>query len=147
MAMLLIGNQYTDRMVGELDSFPAEVRRIGGNTAFRLLWGAHDGDVLIAPRAPSPEFVGYALGLVGVDPASVAVLVPRPGGFGTDVLSADRLRNADFQAQLRDRIDASTVSQVLPFYFDNAAASWSRRSGSATRLRASRSSGRTARKC
>jgi hypothetical protein len=122
MATLLIGNQYTDRMVGELASFPAEVRRVGGNTAYRLLWGAHDGDVLIAAREPSPEFLRYALGLVGVDPASVTVVVPRPGRFGTDVLSADRLLNADFQAQLRDRIDTAAISRVLPFYFDNAAA-------------------------
>lgn len=122
MATLLIGNQYTDQMVGELDSFPPEVRRVGGNTALRLLWGAHQGDILIAPQAASPAFLRYALGLVGVDPDSVSVLVPPPGRFGADVLSADRLRHEGFRTELHERIAESEVTRVLPFYFDNAAA-------------------------
>ncbi|GAA4539557.1 preATP grasp domain-containing protein [Amycolatopsis samaneae] len=122
MPSLLIGNQYTEQMVGELESLPEGIRRVGGNTAGRLLWAARPGDIVVVPQPLNPELHRYVFELLNIAPDSVQVVVPPPGRFGTDVLSADRLLGSDFREQLKEHVKAANTGQVTPFYFDSTIA-------------------------
>ncbi|CAL9639675.1 hypothetical protein SUDANB120_06304 (plasmid) [Streptomyces sp. enrichment culture] len=122
MATLIISNQRTEEMVGDLDSLTPEYRRYVGNQAQRMAWCLSEGDVLVLPTAPDEEFLRHVTGQLGIDRDAVRVLVPPPGRYGEGVLSRDRLCGEAFVGELREAVAAHGVDQVLPFHFDSSVA-------------------------
>jgi hypothetical protein len=115
---LIVSNQRTDEMIGDLGSLTPEYRRYVAGQAQRMVWLAEPGDVLVLPVELDEEFLSYVAGLKGIDRASWAVLVPPVGRLGEDVLSRDRLEDAGFVARLRDAVREHAVRTILPFHFD-----------------------------
>ncbi|KXK63665.1 hypothetical protein AWW66_01485 [Micromonospora rosaria] len=118
MTTLIIGNSRTAEMVGDLAALTPAQRRGGGWIAQRMLWFARDGDVLVLPFAPPPEYLSYVTGLTGTDPASLTVVVPPPGSLGPDILTPDRLTDPGFLARLRDALGDRPPHGILAVYKD-----------------------------
>lgn len=134
VAKIIVGNSRTDEMVGPLDSLSAEERRLGGCVAQRLLWFAGDGDMVILPWLPRPEYLTYVTGLTRTDPDSLTLLAPPPGRFGIDLLTADRICDAGFLRQVRLAMDERGVDEVLAVYKDPGITDFTRAVGTAAAL-------------
>lgn len=109
-------------MVGELAALSPLEREAGGASALRMLWFAHDGDVLLLPRSPRPEYLDYVTGLTGTDPSSLTVLVPPAGELGSDLLTPDRTADPDFREQVCRAVRERGIRQVLAVFKDVAVA-------------------------
>ncbi|MFI0507501.1 peptide ligase PGM1-related protein [Streptomyces albogriseolus] len=129
MPTLIISNQRTEEMVGDLELLDPEYRLYVGNQAQRMAWCLQGGDVLVLPMAVSEEFLSYVTAALGIARDSVEVLVPPPGRLGEGVLSQDRLTDEGFLAALRDAVQTHGVDRVLPFHFDSSVAELTRTLG------------------
>ncbi|WP_123605135.1 peptide ligase PGM1-related protein [Micromonospora sp. Llam0] len=118
MTTLIIGNSRTSEMAGDLAALTPAQLRSGGCVAQRMLWFARDGDVLVLPFAPPPEYVSYVTGLTGTDAASLTLMVPPPGGLGSDLLTPDRLTDPGFLAALRRALGDGPPGEILAVYKD-----------------------------
>ncbi|MEW2544916.1 peptide ligase PGM1-related protein [Streptomyces sp. NPDC047002] len=118
MPKLIVSNQRTDELIGDLASLTPDYRRYVAGQAQRMIWLAEPGDVLVLPVEPDPEFLAYIAGLKGLDPSGWTVVVPPVGRLGTDVLSRDRLLGAEFVSRLRKAVEERGVRTILPFHFD-----------------------------
>lgn len=118
MPKLIVSNQRTDEMIGDLGTLPPEYRRYVAGQAQRMIWLAEPGDVFVLPVALDEEFLSYVARLKGIDRASWTVVVPPAGRLGEDVLSRDRLEDPGFVARLRAAVHAHDVRTILPFHFD-----------------------------
>ncbi|MFJ3825565.1 preATP grasp domain-containing protein [Streptomyces nodosus] len=118
MPKLIVSNQRTDEMIGDLGTLPPEYRRYVAGQAQRMVWLAEPGDVFVLPVELDEEFLSYVARLKGIDRASWTVVVPPVGRLGEDVLSRDRLEDAEFVTRLRSVVRAHDVRTILPFHFD-----------------------------
>ncbi|MFD7882886.1 peptide ligase PGM1-related protein [Streptomyces bauhiniae] len=122
MATLIISNQRTEEMVGDLELLDPDYRRYVGNQAQRMAWCLQDGDVLVLPVAADEAFLRYVTETLGLARDSVRVIVPPSGRVGEGLLSRDRLVDEGFLAELREAVAAHGVDRVLPFHFDRSVA-------------------------
>lgn len=129
MTTLIISNQRTEEMVGDLELLDPEYRRYVGNQAQRMAWCLAPGDVLVLPMAADEEYLRYVTGLLKVDRSSVRVIVPPTGLLGEGLLSRDRLTDEAFLAELRQAVRDHGVDRVLPFHFDSSVAALTRTLG------------------
>ncbi|MEU9170257.1 peptide ligase PGM1-related protein [Streptomyces sp. NPDC048420] len=118
MPKLIVSNQRTDEMIGDLGTLPPEYRRYVAGQAQRMIWLADPGDVFVLPVELDEEFLSYVARLKGIDRASWTVVVPPVGRLGEDVLSRDRLEDPEFVDRLRIAVREHDVRTVLPFHFD-----------------------------
>ncbi|TWF93846.1 peptide ligase PGM1-related protein [Saccharopolyspora dendranthemae] len=121
MATVIISNQRTEEMVGDLELLDPDYRRYVGNQAMRMAWCLQEGDVLVLPMPADEEFLRYVAESLGIDRDSVHVIVPPVGRAGEGVLSRDRLNDERFLAELRAATTGG-VDRVLPFHFDGSVA-------------------------
>ncbi|MBX7269060.1 hypothetical protein KIF24_25555 [Micromonospora sp. Llam7] len=126
MTTLYIGNSFNEALVGDLSQLDPLDRRIGGNLSCRLVWSMEPGDLLVSPQPISDEFLAYASRLKGVPVTAADVVVPPPGRFGDDVLTADRLRGARFVDELRAMVAGRGLDCIVPYCYDQIIASLSR---------------------
>jgi hypothetical protein len=129
VSTLYIGNSYNETLVGDLSRFDREERQIGGNVSCRLIWLMGPGDVLVSPQRISEEFLAYVSRVRGARITSADVLVPPPGQFGEDVLTADRLRGAQFLDELRAVTAGRGLDRIVPYCYDQTIARLARRAG------------------
>jgi hypothetical protein len=119
---LIVGNTRTVEMVGELAALSALERQSGGCAAFRLLWFARPGDIVVLPSWPRAEFLDYVTGMTGIEPSDLLLLVPPPGALGADLLTPDRTADPGFRHQLAEAVRQRSADQVLAVYKDVALA-------------------------
>ncbi|MBT1672839.1 peptide ligase PGM1-related protein [Curtobacterium flaccumfaciens] len=70
MSRILIGNRGASDAIGEWGK-PVE-----GWWSQRIIWSVKDGDVVILPHAPDPDFLAYALNVLNVDRKQVRIITP-----------------------------------------------------------------------
>jgi hypothetical protein len=114
MPRLLIGNEFNEDRAGLAD---AKQKRTGW-WAQRLLWFAHDGDVLVLPVAPDETYLRYVTSLTKTNPASLALLVPPAGEMGVGVLSPDRMLEPRFVEQVGKLAAQHGVDEVMSLHPD-----------------------------
>lgn len=119
MSKLIISNQRTEEMVGDLGSLSPSYRAYVGNQAQRMAWCLQEGDVLVLPVAPDDHFLDYVAEQLRIDRLSIDVIVPQAGSYGDGILSRDRLLDPGFLARLRRSVAARDVREVFPFHFDS----------------------------
>lgn len=119
MGKLIISNQRTEEMVGDLDLLDPKYRDYIGNQAMRIAWCLQAGDILVLPVEPPAGFLKYVTSNLGIDERSIQVLVPQAGSFGRGMLSRDRLLNSTFLQQLRAAVELTEIDTVMPFHFDS----------------------------
>ncbi|OPF73158.1 hypothetical protein VT50_0228840 [Streptomyces antioxidans] len=129
MTTLIISNQRTEEMVGDLDILDADYRLYTGNQAQRMAWCLREGDVLVLPMGMKEGFLEYVVSHLRFSPHSVRVLTPPPGSMGDGILSRDRLLEKDFLAELREVVRLAGVDRVLPFHFESVVAVLARELG------------------
>ncbi|MFF7476911.1 peptide ligase PGM1-related protein [Streptomyces sp. NPDC008092] len=129
MAKMIVSNQRTEEMVGNLEILSPEYRQYVGNQAQRMAWSLQDGDVLVLPMTPDEYFLGYVTGLLGIDRTAIEVIVPASGRHGDGILSRDRLMDPEFYGRLERTVRASDICEVFPFHFDSTVAALSRKLG------------------
>ncbi|MEV0191056.1 peptide ligase PGM1-related protein [Kitasatospora purpeofusca] len=113
MTTLCIANNRTEEMVGDLTGMSPLEQRFAGCGAQRMLWWAEDGDVLVLPWGPDPDYLAYVTGLTGVRAGSLTFVVPPPGALGDQMLTTDRLADPAFRAELGRVVSGRSVKQVL----------------------------------
>lgn len=118
MTTLIIGNSRTEEMVGQLAALTPVERRFGGSAAMRLLAFVEPGDVVVLPYPPAADYLAYLTALLGVDANSFSVLCPPPGALGTELLTADRLADADFREQVRTAVCERGIDRLFAVYKD-----------------------------
>ncbi|MEU9730636.1 peptide ligase PGM1-related protein [Streptomyces sp. NPDC048002] len=123
MAKLIVSNQRTEEMVGDLQILSPEYREYLGNQAQRMTWSLQEGDVLVLPVQPSERFLDYVTGLLNIDRETVEVVVPPTGSYGAGLLSRDRLLNEEFLQELQRIVTAHGIREIFPFHFDTTIAS------------------------
>ncbi|MBE7702231.1 hypothetical protein H9623_18220 [Oerskovia sp. Sa1BUA8] len=121
MPKVIIPN-VPEEMVGDISRIPVEKRRAFGLGSQRLLWYAEDGDVVVLPTEPTPEFVAHVTSLTGVAPETLRFVSPPPGVHGGDILTADRLVDPRLVADLREALVDRAVDSVVCIYSDLAVA-------------------------
>ncbi|MFD3688779.1 peptide ligase PGM1-related protein [Nocardiopsis sp. NPDC058631] len=119
MATLIIVN-VPEEMVGDIGRIPVEKRRAFGLGAQRMLWYAEDGDVLVLPSPPGPDFMDHVTGLTGTRASTLRFVIPPPGRFGPDILTADRLVDPVFLRDLAKTLADRPVDRIICTYSDLA---------------------------
>jgi hypothetical protein len=114
MSTLLIANNRTEAMVGELVALTETERRIAGCGAHRALWLARDSDVVVLPWLPEKDYLDYVSSWTGTRHATLRLLAPPPGVLGADLLTRDRLADPEFLARLRETIADLVIDEVVP---------------------------------
>src|SRR3954469_25602523 len=102
---LIIANTRTEEMNGDLSRLSGAERTGGAWGAQAMLWFATDGDVVVLPWLPPPALLAYVTGLTRTDPRSLTLLAPSPGDLGEDLLTPDRMADAELRAELRKALD------------------------------------------
>lgn len=118
MTTLIICNTRTEEMVGNLAALTPAQLEIAGHSAQAILWFAVDGDIVVIPRLPRPEYLAYVTELTCTDPASLTILAPPPGAFGTGMPTPDRMADPEFRGRLRTALRGRNIDQVLAVYKD-----------------------------
>ncbi|MGW6915336.1 preATP grasp domain-containing protein [Kitasatospora sp. NPDC054939] len=113
MTTLHLGNNRTEEMVGDLSGMSPLELGFAGCGAQRMLWFAEDGDVVVLPWGPDPDYLAYVTGLTGTRPERLAFVVPPPGPQGSEVLTPDRLADPGFRDELRRALDGRPLDRVL----------------------------------
>ena len=121
MLRILIGNDFNEHLRDDRGWATWWVQR--------LAWFARDGDLLVLPVAPQQAFFDHVTSLTGTDLASLRFVVPPAGRHGDAALTADRLADPRFVADLRAAIGGRPVDTVFPLWPDAAVARLSRRLG------------------
>jgi biotin carboxylase len=121
MARLLIGNDFNEDLRDD--------RKFAGWWVQRLAWFAEDGDVLVLPEEPEEFFLDYICGLTGVRRSTLRVVVPPPGQSSRGMLTADRLADPAFLAELGAVTAGRRIESVFPLWPAVAVASLSRALG------------------
>lgn len=129
MGRLLIGNAYSDNLVGDLEAYGDVQRRTAGNYSLRMIWQLEPGDVLVLPQEPGPDFLAYVLSLKRLARSEVSIVVPPAGRFGTDVVSSDRLLDPQLLDHLRMLVTSKGLDRVVAYSFDRAVATLARHLG------------------
>ncbi|MPY57501.1 preATP grasp domain-containing protein [Streptomyces spongiae] len=129
MPTLIVSNQRTEEMVGDLELLDPDYRRYVGNQAQRMAWCLREGDILVLPMPADEEFLRYVADSLGIERDSVRVIVPPAGRVGEGLLSRDRLTDEGFLAELREAVAAQGTDRVLPFHFDSTVAELTRMLG------------------
>ncbi|MFJ9555269.1 peptide ligase PGM1-related protein [Nocardiopsis sp. NPDC101807] len=119
MTALIVVN-VPEEMVGDIGRIPVEKRRAFGLGAQRMLWYAEDGDVLVLPSRPSADFMDYVTGLTGTRASTLRFVIPPPGRFGPDILTADRLVDPVFLRDLEKALADRPVDRITCTYSDLA---------------------------
>ncbi|ELP61729.1 peptide ligase PGM1-related protein [Streptomyces turgidiscabies] len=122
MAKLIISNQRTEEMVGDLQILSPEYREYLGNQAQRMAWSMQEGDVLVLPVLPGERFLRYVTDLLHIDRGTIEVVVPPAGHYGAGILSRDRLMNEDLLRQLKHLVASHGIGEIFPFHFDSTIA-------------------------
>lgn len=78
----------------------------------RVVWFAHDGDVIVLSDEPDRRFLRYATSYTGVDPASLRFLVPPSGRHDGRLLDPESLTSTKFLRVVRDELGDAGVDQV-----------------------------------
>lgn len=118
MTTLIIGNSRTWEMVGDLTALTSDQLRGGGCAAQRMLWFAHDGDVLVLPFAPPADYLEYITHLTATRASALTIVVPPPGDLGTDILTPDRLADPSFLDDLRRALGNRPPTKIFAVYKD-----------------------------
>jgi hypothetical protein len=126
VSTLYIGNSFNEALVGDLRQFDNAERQIGGNLSCRLVWLMERGDIVLSPQRISDEFLAYASGIKDASITAADVIVPPPGRFGEDVLTADRLPRGAFIDDLRALCVARDVDRLVPYCYDQTVAALAR---------------------
>ncbi|GGZ16209.1 hypothetical protein GCM10010387_05900 [Streptomyces inusitatus] len=129
MAKLIISNQRTEEMVGDLQILSPEYREYLGNQAQRMAWSMQEGDVIVLPVLPSEEFLEYVTGLLCIDREKITVIAPPAGRHGAGVLCRDRLLNEELLRRLERLVASHGIREIFPFHFDSTIAAMTRRLG------------------
>lgn len=119
MGNLIISNQRTEEMVGDLDLLDPKYRDYIGNQAMRIAWCLQAGDILVLPVVPPTGFLTYVASYLDIDERSVQIIVPPAGSLGRGMLSRDRLLNSSFIQQLSAAIKLTEIDSITPFHFDS----------------------------
>ncbi|MDN0193983.1 peptide ligase PGM1-related protein [Streptomyces sp. S.PNR 29] len=122
MVRLLVANDFIEDLAGVAD---ARLKK-NGWWAQRLVWFARDDDVLVMTSMPEDDYLDYVTAMTGTRRSTLRVVVPPSGRLGTSVLTADRLMNHDFLADLRAALAGRTIDQVLSLHPDEAVAALAR---------------------
>lgn len=130
MTRLLIASDCAEQLVG----INSAIRRALGWWAQRILWHVRDDDILVLPAEPDPGHLSYIAELTGTRYDSLRVVVPPPGRFGAENLTADRLANAELHRSLKEALAGRPVDAVLPLCADTAVAALARSLGVEDRL-------------
>src|SRR5689334_3759398 len=112
MTTVYVANIQTDEMSGDSAALPDHLKLLAAGRSQRMLWFARDGDVLVAPVAPKPDYVEYVTALTGVRASSLRIVVPPPGHAGERILTADRLADEGFLEELRRALAGRPVDLV-----------------------------------
>lgn len=78
----------------------------------RLVWFAHDGDVVVLPDEPDQRFLNYATSFTGVNPESLRILVPPAGHHAGRLLDPEGLTSAEFLRTVRGVLGKAGLDQV-----------------------------------
>lgn len=113
MTRLLIGNCFTDELAGDPALLPLDSLQTAAASAQLLIWMAEDDDVIVLPEEPESAVIDYVTTLTGTRASTLRVVVPPPGAAGTELLTADRLADADFRAELRKVVGGETLDAVF----------------------------------
>lgn len=122
MTKLIISNQRTEEMVGDLQILSPEYREYLGNQAQRMAWSMQEGDVIVLPVLPGGRFLDYVTDLLRIDRGAIKVVVPPTGRYGAGILSRDRLMNEDLLLQLKHLVASHGIREIFPFHFDSTIA-------------------------
>lgn len=118
MPKLIIGNTRTEGMFGDLAALTPGEREAGGQSALSVLWFADDGDVVVLPWLPRPDYLAYVTKLIRIDSASLTLLVPPSGALGAGLLTADRTADPGFRERLHAAVRDKGVDRVLAVFKD-----------------------------
>lgn len=92
--------------------------RVGTNMSAavqRILWFAHDGDLIVLPAAPDSEYLAHVTGYTGVDPSTLRFHTAPPGEHGSSLLDPLSLLDPAFLASVRADLTVE-VSEVFPLW-------------------------------
>lgn len=128
MTRLLVGNSSNEELTGTHGKATAPW------WAQRLLWFLRDGDVVVLPRPPDPDFLQYVTALTGVHAPTLRIVVPAPGHEGTDRLTADRLATPQLREALTDAVAGRRIDAVVALWPDVSVAALAEALGAAGAL-------------
>lgn len=126
MTRLLVGSCFTEELQGDPDLMSEASLQTANSSAQIILWFAKDDDVLVLPRQPEPATFDQITSLTGVRRDSLRVVVPPPGRTGADLLTADRLADKGFLAELEEVLAGTTVTEIVPLTPDTTVATLAR---------------------
>lgn len=122
MSRLLLGNLYTHDFGGDVAPISDSMARGVAAGSQAIMWFAQSSDVIVLPQVPDPEYVAYLTTMMGVDWASLRIVVPPAAGSSPYFLTRDRLTSAAGLAELRDALAGRTVDQIVALMPDAATA-------------------------
>lgn len=120
MTRLLVGNDFNEDIRGD--------REWTGWWVQRLLWFAQDGDVLVLPSVPEPDFVAYVTGLTGIDARTLRFAAPPPDG-PAEALTPRRLADRDLLHLVSEALAGRSVTDVIALWPDPMIARFARSLG------------------
>lgn len=81
-----------------------------------LVWFARNDDVLVLPEAPQESFLRYVTEHIGVDRATLSVVVPQADGPDPGMLSGHRLADPGLAAAVLAALGDRRVDAVVPVW-------------------------------
>jgi hypothetical protein len=78
----------------------------------RVLWFAHDGDMVVLCDEPDQQFLAHVTSYTGVDPATLRVLVPAAVRHGGRLLDPESLTSDLFVRTARDALGVGGLADV-----------------------------------
>lgn len=114
MPRLLIANDCHEQVVGQQADFSQNL----AIWALRACWYIKNDDIVILPAEPTPGYIPYIADLIGVDYASLRIIVAPPGS--THHLCLDRLQNAELCSAIKEALAGRSIDAIIPLMPDAA---------------------------
>jgi hypothetical protein len=118
MPKLLLANLDNRSMMGDQCRWSPDFYRSSTTLAMRHAWFAEPGDLVVLPRALSPQMQSYIAQTMGYEDGEVSFLAPSLPPDFCGPMGLDILLGAEFLPRLREALDTNAEWKIWPYYFD-----------------------------
>jgi hypothetical protein len=113
MPKIIVINAATEQMSGR--DLSGEQRAMAAMSAWRNIWFARPGDVVVMPLQVHPEFLEYIGETMGFDPEKLTVVTPETSGLNV-ILTDELLLSSRIVDVVRARVALGGAWTVDPLY-------------------------------
>lgn len=120
MPKIIIGNGFSDAMVGDINKNSLDVRRTAASEARRLIWFVENEDLILLPSPVSKEFIDYVNKIMNRQLTQKNFIYASQDPLHPQIISSEILLNEPILSQLKSATQNSDNWHLFPYFYTSS---------------------------